>query len=386
MSNETPERSPYPASPSAPIDGGAAGQHAFGPRVSSAPSAVAPGASPGFVDRPAAVPATDAVDASRSVSKGALFGIVGGAVAVVLIVAAAIVVPSLLRGPALSASDVVEDYLTALSEGDAEAALEYVTAYDDALLTDEVLAASRDRAPIADIEVGEAQGTAEQSIVPVSFTIGGEAVSRDFEVWHYGDDWQIYDGLVFAGFDGFDGLGLTVNGVEVGAQTYLFPGSYQLAVSQDQFAVSGDVDTFTVVEARDGEALYELHPVLTYDGAATFRELVRASLQECIAMTSLSTPCGMDIADIDLNGYAPVEGSVTRTLTADGEAALKSLEAEVDYRDPTLVSTWDSIDVDMTLEGEKDGEKAEFEVWFGGYVGTPSVDFSEEDPTVTWEQ
>lgn len=333
------------------------------------------------------MPATDAAAASRGVSKGALFGIVGGAIAVVLIIAAAIVVPSLLRGPALSASDVVEDYLTALSEADAEAALEYVTAFDDdTLLTDEVLAASRDRAPIADIEVGEVQGSAEQSIVPVSFTIGDEAVSRDFEVWHYGDDWQIYDGLVFAGFAGFDGLGLTVNGVEVGAQTYLFPGSYQLAVGQDQFTVSGGTDTFTVVEDADGEALYELNPVLTDDGAATFRELVRASLEECIAMTSLSTPCGMDIADIDLDGYAPVEGSVRRTLTADGEAALKSLEAEVDYSDPTLVSTWDSIDVDMTLQGEKDGEKAEFEVWFGGYVGTPSVDFAEADPTVTWEQ
>ncbi|MGO2521818.1 MAG: hypothetical protein ACTH8F_17000, partial [Microbacterium sp.] len=95
--------------------------------------------------------------------------------------------------------------------------------------------------------------------------------------------------------------------------------------------------------------------------------------------------CGMDITDIDLSGYTPVDGSVTRTLTEDGQQDLDEMQVEPDYSTPTLVTTYDSVDVDMTLQGTKDGVTSEFEVWFGGYTKTPSVDFAAEAPTVTWE-
>ncbi len=323
----------------------------------------------------------------KGLSKGAVFGIVGGAVAVILLIAAAIIVPALLRGPAVTASDIVEDYLTALADGDAEAALEHIDTYgDDSLLTDEVLQASLALGAIDDIEVEEqTEGDSYESTVPVTFTIGGETISREFQVYNYGDDdWQIVDGLIaLSGFYGFEGLGLTVNGAEAPESAYVFPGTYELALGVEEFAIEGDTTTFVVASDADAEPLWDLRPTLTEEGTATFRSLVRASVEECVAMKTLATPCGMDLTDIDLTGYTPVEGTVTRTITAEGQSTLDSMTAEVSSG--AVVTSYDTIDVEMTLQGEQGGTRADFEVWFGGYLDSPKVDFAAETPTVVWE-
>lgn len=325
----------------------------------------------------------------KPMSKGLLFGIIGGAAVLVLLVAAAIIVPGLLRGAAPTASEAVEEYLTALSEGDAETALTFVETYaDDSLLTDEVLGASLELAPITDIVVEESEDASEyEATVSASFAVGGETIEREFTAYSSSDDgWVISDGLVMATLSNFDGLGLTVNGVEpADPSTSLFPGAYQLALGYEQFALDSDTDTFTLTTDDDSELFWDIYPVLTDDGAATFRSLVRAAIEECVAMKTLTTPCGMDITEIDLSGHTPVDGSVTRTITSDGMATLDSMVPEVDYSTPTLVSTYDTPDVEMTLQGTKDGQTSEFEVWFGGYMDTPSVDFAQETPTVTWD-
>ncbi|WP_188434805.1 hypothetical protein [Microbacterium murale] len=325
----------------------------------------------------------------KPMSKGLLFGIIGGAAVLVLLIAAAIVVPNLLRGAAPTASDAVEKYLTALSEGDAEAAIAFVETYaDDSLLTDEVLGASLELAPITDIVVEESEDASEyEATVSASFAVGGETIERDFTAYNSSEDgWLISDGLVMATLTNFDGLGLTVNGAEpADSSTSLFPGAYQLALGYEEFALDSDTDTFTLTTDADSELFWDIYPVLTDDGAATFRSLVRTAIEECVAMKTLTTPCGMDITDIDLSGYTPVDGSVTRTITSDGQATLDSMLPEVDYSTPTLVSTYDTPDVDMTLQGTKDGTTSEFEVLFGGYMDTPSVDFAQETPTVTWD-
>lgn len=325
----------------------------------------------------------------KPMSKGLLWGIIGGAVALVLLIAAVIVVPALLRGPAQTASGVVEEYLTALSEGDAETALALVDSYtDDSLLTDEVLAASLELAPITDIVVEESEAASGEyeTVVSASFAIGGETIERDFTVWKYSEDLKIGDGLVSASLSNFAGLGLTVNGAEPGDEyTDLFPGTYELALAYEEFTVDSEADTFTVATDDDTELFYEVAPILSEDGAATFRSLVRTAVEECVAMKTLTTPCGLDIDGIDLQGYTAVDGTVTRTITAEGQKTLDSMEPEVNYSAPTLVSTYDSPEIDTTLQGTKDGVTAEFEVWFGGSMGSPSVDFSEDTPTVIWE-
>lgn len=324
----------------------------------------------------------------KPMSKGLLFGIIGGAAALVLLVAAVVIVPALLRGPAQTASGVVEEYLTALAEGDFDTALAYVEAYaDDSLLNEEVLAASIERAPITDIVVEASDGDEFESVVSASFAIGGEAVERDFTVYKFGqDEWQLGDGLIAISLSSLEGLGLTINGVEpTGAITYVFPGTYQFSLAYEEFALDSDVDTFTLVTEDDADVVWDLQPVLTDDGAAMFRSLVRAAVEECVAMKTLTTPCGMDITDIDLQGYTAVDGSVTRTITAEGQKDLDAMEPASDYSTPSLVSTYDSVDIEMTLQGKKDGTTAEFDVWFGGYMNSPSVDFAAQTPTVIWE-
>lgn len=399
-----PQQPVDPASPQQPVD--PAAQQYSGTQPYPAPQYRAapqyPGAAPaaGYdpnaqaydPNAPAGVPPygggypLPAPAPKKGLSRGALFGIIGGAAALVLIIAAAIIVPALLRGPSLTASDVVEDYLTALSEGDAETALEYVDPYDyDELLTAEVLQASLELGAIDDIEVGEeTEGASGSSAVPVTFTVGGESVSREFEVYEYSDEWQIIDGLVLIStLSGFDGLGLTINGAEAPETAYVFPGTYELALATDAFTFSGGTSVFRIATDDDTEALWDVRPELSESGVETFRSLVSASLEECLAMKTLSTPCGMDVTGIDLSGATPVEDSVTRTLTTEGESALASLEPQVSSG--TVVSSYDSIDVDITLQGEQDGQRNEYEVWWGAYVGTPTVDFGAEEPTVVWE-
>ncbi len=373
---------PYPGAPGQPY-AAAAYPAGYDPNA-PAYDPNAPGGVPPYGGYPAAAPAP-----RKPLSKGALFGIIGGAAAVVLIIAAALIVPAILRGPAITASDVVEDYLTALSEGDAEAALEYVETYgDDALLTDEVLAASLQLGAIDDIVVEEvSDGNEFETSVPVTFTIGGEEVSRDFLVYSYlgdDDDWHIADGLIsVSGFYGFEGLGLTVNGAEAPENAAVFPGTYELAVGVEQFAIEGDTTTFVVASDADAEALWDLRPTLTEDGVAQFRSLVRASVEECVAMNTLTTPCGLDLTGIDLDGATAVDGTVTRTITAEGQATLDSMTAEVSSG--SIVTSYDSVDIDMTLQGDQGGSRLDFEVLFGGYLNSPKVDFAAETPAVTWE-
>lgn len=336
-----------------------------------------------------AYPGAAPVAPKKPMSKGLLFGIIGGVAALVLLIAAVIIVPNLLRGPAPTASDAVETYLTALSEGDAETALGFImTSGDTSLLTDEVLTASQELAPIDDIVVeddSEGEGGYE-SVISASFTIGGEAVEREFTVYSSDDSWVISDGLIFATLSNFAGLDPTVNGVTpADPETLLFPGAYQIGLGYEEFALDADTDTFTLATDADSEQFWDIYPVLTDDGAATFRSLVRAAIEECVAMKTLATPCGMDLTDIDLTGYTPVEDSVTRTVPSEEWSEFDSVIPEVDYSTPSIVSTYETPSVDMTLQGTKDGTTSEFEVWLGGYMDNPTVDFSEETPTVTWE-
>lgn len=344
---------------------------------------------------------------SKGLSKGALIGIIAGAAALlVLIIVGVSLALSIGRGggdeagggggeegggaaTAASPSEAVEMYLTALSEGDAEGALVFVDSYgDDSLLTDEVLADSLTRAPITDIVVDEDATEGEyETTVAATFQVGDVAVDRTFDVTNLSDEWVIYDGLISVSVgSSFEGLDLLINGAEAPESGYAFPGSYEFVVGREEFTIGGDIDSnvFTIATDDDREQLYDIRPELSEEGTETFRSLVSASLDECLAMKSLSTPCGMDVEGADLQGYSPVDGSVNRKLTAEGQTALKKLEA-VPGSSPALVTTYDSIRVDITLQGEKDGTRADFEMLFGAGLGTPYVDFDEEELSVLWD-
>ena len=323
----------------------------------------------------------------RKTSKGLLWGLIGGGAALLLVailVVALLVVPAITRS-SVTAADTVKAYLTAVSKGDAKTALGYLEGVPDkTLLTDAVLKESNRLAPISRISVAKGGEGKSTATVIASYRIGDKMLSSvTYEAYRIKDTWKIANGVNPVSLDALRGLDATFNGVPTAdiKNAYVFPGAYEIALDSKYFSIDGDT-TLTIASPEDAAALYDVKTALNDAGVAAFRSLVRTAVEGCVAMKTLATPCGMDITAIDLSGASPVEGTVTRTLTADGSAALGNLEPESSGSSPTVVSSYDSISVDMTLQGS-DGQT--YTVTFGGYLDTPTVDFGAATPTVTWE-
>ncbi|MFT4232564.1 MAG: hypothetical protein QM606_07305, partial [Leucobacter sp.] len=244
-------------------------------------------------------------------------------------------------------------------------------------------------APISNISVSEeaVEQNEYDAVVTATFDLGDRTVTRDFRTYDsYSSGWSVSDGLLRISVTNFKGLGLTVNGVEPGDEyAAVFPGAYRFELGVDEFEVGGGEDVHVLATDDDTSALYEVGPVLTEQATQTFRDLVRASLEECLAMNTLSTPCGMDISQQFSDGSMAVDGTVKRTLSAEGEAALNSLKPEPSYDQPTVVSSSDYIQVDIESDFTKDGATGHGSVLMGGSLNTPKVDFANEKPEVVWE-
>lgn len=376
------------------------------------PAPVAPGQgygpgpvpAPGHGYAPGAVPAPAGAEfgPNKKLPTGAIIGIIAGGVVVLLVLAAAVIVPLLGGGgggssaggdkdeaapAAATPEEWVEAYLTAVSEGDAEEAVKYIdtSSYSAALLTDEVLEASLKLGPIDDIKVGEAEeGDYSDVTVTATFTIGGKEVSREFQMYQssYDGDITMLDGAARVSTYGFDDVGLTVNGVEVPDDALVFPGTYEFGTSLEEFTVEGE-SILVVADEKSEEAVSMLRPALSDSGIATYRELVTTSLRECLAMKTLNTPCGMDVTGMEKDGYAVVDGTVTRVMNAEGEAALAGLVGEVSDR--AVVSTYESFGIDISVEAQNaEGQRGTYTTYYSGLL-TPKVDFAVETPKVVWE-
>lgn len=337
---------------------------------------------------------TGTAASSKKLPIGAVIGLVAAGAVVVLALGAAIAVPLITGGgggesrPSAELTEpeqLVFDYLTALSEGDATAARKFVESdtYDQSLLTDEVLAISLEAGPIADIEVGRSRAGEYDSIsVPVTFTIGGEDVSRTFEVWELGDEFLLIDGVERIPNYGFEALPLSVNGVEIGDDAVIFPGTYELTVDSEYFEVAGG-ESIVIDGGANSPSMYSLSPELSDAGIEAYRELVGASLQECLDMKTLSTPCGLSVEDAARDGSTPVDGTVIRTLTAEGKSQLAALDARVSEN--AVVTTWDYIEIDMSFDATDGSETRSMTAFGGSDLKEPKVDFAAETPSVVWE-
>lgn len=323
----------------------------------------------------------------KKTSKGLIWGLIGGGVAVLIVlilIVALLVVPAITRS-SVTAADSVKAYLTAVSKGDAKTALGYLEGVPDKkLLTDEVLKASDKLGGVSHISVAKGSESKYSGSVRATFEVGDRSVSTTYEVYKVKDTWKIANCVTPISLDALRGLDATFNGVSADGITdaYVFPGSYEIELNSKYFSIDGD-STFTIASSDDASELYDVSTKLNDAGVSEFRSLVRSAVESCVALKTLSTPCGMDITGIDLSGATAVEGTVTRTLTADGSAALDTLEPESNGSSPTVVSAYDSIPVDMSLQGS-DGQT--YTVTFGGYLDTPTVDFGKADPQVTWER
>ena len=341
----------------------------------------------------------------RKLGTGALIGIIGGAILVVVLLVVGVVfgisrIGGMAGGggggggeepkaQASSPSDAVTDYLTAIADGDAKTALGYLSSppNDSTLLTDEALAASAELAPITEIDVPETKGESGSADVTATYLLNGEPITTTFSTSDYDDDgkWEISGGTGSIYTEPFDGLGLTINGVEVDAESVeVFPGTYELATSLKNFTLSGPT-TVTITEPYESADTSQIKPALTEEALQQFRGLVRAAVDACIASTTLAAGCGIDLPATISDGTQLADGTITRSLSADSNATLDSLEATPSYDNPTLVEGEyigsPSVEADCT----KDGATGRCSIYFAPALGTPSVDMASDNPVVNWD-
>lgn len=346
----------------------------------------------------AAAPGGVAPAPKKGLGTGAILGIVGGGLVVLVVLIVAIVFAiSALRGIAGgggspfagggSAEETAEGYLTAIADGDAEAALSFIYASESSspLLTDDVLAASQELAPLTDIVIGEPDITGGYGLVPVTYSIGDTPVTTEISVSQDSDGWTVTGGTGQLSVYQLDGLEPTINGVPVsGEYVDAFPGAYEYGVTVDGFALEGE-NVVIVTAPSEYTDTSGMNAVLTPEAADAFRQAVSASVDACIVSTTLEAGCGLTIPATLSDGTVLTEGTITRTLPAETRAEIGSFQPELSYDVPTLVTGGYLGSVEVTAECTKDGATGTCSVLFGPSFGTPSMNLAIDGAVVEWD-
>ncbi|MFB6611263.1 hypothetical protein ACFCVO_13145 [Agromyces sp. NPDC056379] len=335
--------------------------------------------------------------AKKGLGTGAIIGIIGGGLFVLIALIVAIVIAiSVVRGVAGggtpfagggSAEETAEGFLTAIADADAETALSFVyeTESSSPLLTDEVLAASQKLAPLTDIVIGEPEVTGGYGQVPVTYSIGDTSVTTDISVSQISDEWKITGGTGQLAVHQLDGLEPTINGVPVsGEYVDAFPGAYEYGVTVDGFALEGE-KIVVVTAPSEYPDTSGMTAVLSPEAAAAFRQAVSTAIDACIASTTLDAGCGLAIPATLSDGTQLTEGTITRSLSAETRATIAALEPEVSYDVPTLVSGGYLGSVEVTAQCTKDGSTGTCSVLFGPSIGTPSMNFATDGAVIEWD-
>lgn len=330
----------------------------------------------------------------KGLGTGAIVGIVAGAVGILAVAGVGISL-ALAAGSGSSAREeaaaTVEGYLTALAESDAETALSFLddsAGHDTTLLTDDMLAASNALAPLGGIEVVVPEEADFSVEISATYTIGEEDVATTFSVSDYDDDgvWSISGGTAEISSSLFDGLALTLNGIEIEDATSaeVFPGTYELATVTPNFVLTGPT-TITIPAPFEVPSLSDIRATLTDEGVTTFRALVTADVAACLASTTLSAGCGLTLPATLSDGTVLTEGTITRSLSAEGQATLDGLTPEESFSDPLFVNGPFIGGVETNAQCTKDGQTGTCSVLFGPSLGAPLVDFTTEPPVVRWD-
>lgn len=291
-----------------------------------------------------------------------------------------------------NAATSVQTMLQAIADGDAATALSYVgdSRFDDALLTDEVLAASAAVAPITGISVVEPAAitaTFRSGEVAATYTLGQTEVTREYQVSDFDGDgaFDVTGVLAVGEFFDLEGLALSVNGVAVPEvdELSLFPGSYQVATTMEYFALEGTTE-FTVADTGT-TYLNDIVAGLTDDGLAAFRGAVTGAVEECLSSKELVAGCGLELPPTLSDGTELVDGTVERTLNSRARDALEVMEPSMGAADLPLVGGQFvgvvAVDVGCVTETQEGTCTLEGDL---PALGQPFVDMSGEDLTVTW--
>lgn len=331
--------------------------------------------------------------------------VVGVVVAVVLAIAAAAIILTVQanrraeeeaeRAAAerlASAAAAVQGLFDAIAAGDSTAALGYVDLEggNSELITDEVLAASAELAPITDIVVTPPTSVSEKTRsaeVSIGYLLGGEPVEQTYQVRDpEQDNTWIVDGAVNAVtlYDMLEGLDLTLNGVPLTTADFLLlPGAYEIATTTTYFTLTGDTE-MRVTELYHADSP-TLEAALNDDGVAAFREAVTTAVDECVASTTLEAGCGLTLPEELDDGTVLEDDTIERSLSDDAQEALETMEPTLSYADPTVAEGSYIGAVDVKADCTQDDRSGTCELIFAPSIGTPSVTMTDPDLAVSWD-
>ena len=332
-----------------------------------------------------------------------IIGIV--AAAMVLVIVLAVVLQSQARSRAEQqereeaqarvdgAAGSVQGVFDAIVAGDAATALSYLRADgNQEMLTDEVLAASAEIAPITDVVVtppAEISVYTSFAEVEVSYRLGETDVQQTYQVTDTDADGSwVVDGVLASYYlydlDASTGLTLLLNGAAVTNEEFLlFPGAYEFTTTTTYFTL-GDSTAFEVTDPYVVESP-TLEPALTKDGIIAFRQAVSDAVDACVASKKLETGCGLSLEKELSDGTVLKDGTIERSLTSDAKQTIKTMKPTLSYDNWVLAQGEYIGGVDVVAEGTYEGEQVKGDIIFPPSLGTPSVDMTDPELTVMWD-
>ena len=246
-------------------------------------------------------------------------------VAVVLAGLAFFLVPRFLDDPdrpgnAVSPTEAVQEYLTAVASGDATTALLYSTTKpgeDTTFTTNDFLTSLMKASPITNINVPDDQPTTSPVEIQATYTLNGEQVQAHFTVRKYGRLWKLDIGFLPLNVTELtdQGVPLTVNGVslDVATKLYLFPGVYTFTSMNPMLDLT--LPTFTI-DYPENPTIFREGFTLSQQGIAAIQAAAATHLTTCLATQQLAPQgCGFGFAGTTAGEIDPT--SITWALTDD---------------------------------------------------------------------
>ncbi len=299
---------------------------------------------------------------------------------------------------------VVEEYLGAVAAADADRVRELLPDYLDdgstALITDEVLAASAALAPLTDIQVALVSVTESEyhpeAEIRATYRLGGDQAVQTFamsgSVSSGGTEWNMVGSTATYSGASLDGIEVAVNGQVAPSGDdelhLVVPGAYQVTATSPYYRL--DQADLRLTDPSSSQ-LRDIVPTLTDEGKQAFRTAVRGAVDACLASKDLVAGCGLDLEATLSNGTVD-DGTLTRTLTPEAEAALAVLEPRLEASRPSIATCGVIGGVTTTATGTVDGQRGTIEITegFAGLGGTlislknPSVTMTDPALPVTW--
>ena len=209
---------------------------------------------------------------------GLILGLVGGFLALLLIVGVAVWVLVLNNRP----QDTVEKYFEAIQAGNAAEALSYaaVPPVDKTLLTDDVLKKANELGGVSNVDIASASG----SKVRVRYSVGGESQFTFFDLSKTDDGWKMNEVAFKLNLrSSTKNVPLVVNGVKANTENAMvFPGTYEISTGSKWYAW-----TESQVTVGGSEVNLPGRVELTSEGEDAARAAIKKWFDGCLAKKEL---------------------------------------------------------------------------------------------------